>query len=108
MNLENKNVKLAVSYIISLVGLVFLYTEKEADEKTKAHYKQAATIFLFHVANTFVFKMLLSGAIPLFGKLSTLIFLSLLGLSIFAGVKAYNEQFFEIPVIFNLSKKIFK
>ena len=100
--------KLVIAYLISIVGLIFIYTDKTADEKTKSHYKQAGTLFIINVLNTIVINGILSGFIPFSGQISYLISALLFVASIIAAVKAYKDEFFEIPVIFNLSKTIFK
>lgn len=104
----NSKMKIVIAYLISLLGIIFLNTEKNMDEQTKNHYKQSSTIFLFLLGNSILVGGIFSGFIPFAGNISYFISVALFIVSLIAAVKAYNDEFYEIPVIFDLSKKIFK
>ena len=99
-------IKLKVlSYIISLLGLIFVNTEKDASEQDRAHFAQAATIFIVEICLSIITRIL--SGIPFVGAILGLLPLAILILAIIAAVKSANGEFFEIPVIYDFSKKIF-
>ncbi|MCX8074843.1 MAG: hypothetical protein N2749_04565 [Clostridia bacterium] len=101
-------VKIVISYIISIFGLIFLYFDKSAQSEEVVHYKQSATIFIL-MAATNIITSVLSGAIPFIGFIGFLINLTLFAYSIIALIRAYkHDEFYEIPIVYDLSQKIFK
>lgn len=105
---SSNKMKIVISYLISLLGIIFLNVEKDLDEQTRNHYKQSSTIFIIMLGNSILIGSMLNMFIPFSGMISYLISVALFIVSIIAAVKAYNDEFYEIPVVYDLSKKIFK
>ncbi len=107
MNENPNKSKIILSYIISLLGLIFINTEKDASEQDREHFAQAATIFIVELALTVITTIINSIGIPFVGTILGLVPTALLVLAIIAAVKSANGEFFKIPVIYDFSKKIF-
>ncbi len=96
---KKKDSKLLLAYLISIVGAILLFVEKDATEEYKDHYRQAAVIFGLTVITSAC-----ASFIPFVGILSTLLFVA----SIVCGIKAYNGEDFKMPIISDIAKSIFK
>lgn len=107
MNENPNKAKIVLSYIISFLGLIFVYADKEASEQDRAHYAQGATIFIVEFIASIISGIVSGIGIPFVGTILSLIPTALLVLAIIAAVKSANGDFFEIPVIYDFSKKIF-
>lgn len=107
MNENPNKSKIILSYIISLLGLIFVNTEKDASETDREHFAQAGTIFIVELVLSVVSGIIAGLQIPFVGTIISLIPTALLVLAIIAAVKSANGEFFKIPVIYDLSKKIF-
>ena len=107
MNENPNKTKIILSYIISLLGLIFVNTEKDASETDRAHFAQAGTIFIVEIAVSVISGVIAALQVPFVGTILGLIPTALLVLAIIAAVKASNGEYFKIPVIDDLSKKIF-
>lgn len=127
------NLAALLSYIIGIVGLIVLITEKE-NKFVKFHALQA---FLFHIAFIpifilafilfFVFNIIggvIAAALGSAGSIVGVIFsilgiiiwiaaliigpLTILGGSIYGGIQAYNGRWFKFPIFGNLALKLLK
>ena len=107
MNENPNKAKIILSYIISLLGFIFLYTDKDAPETDREHYAQAATIFIVEAAISIITSIINAIGIPVVGLILGLIPTALLILAIIAAVKSANGELFKIPVVYDFSKKIF-
>lgn len=107
MNENPNKSKIILSYLITLLGLIFVNTEKDASEQDKEHFAQAATIFIVDIALTIITTIINSIGIPFVGTIIGLLPTALLVLSIIAAVKSASGELFKIPVIYDFSKKIF-
>ena len=99
--------KIILSYIISLLGFIFLYTDKDAPEQDREHYAQAATIFIVEMVLSIITSVVNSLGIPFVGFILGLIPTAMLVLAIIAAVKSANGELFKIPVVYDFSRKIF-
>ena len=107
MNENPNKTKIILSYIISILGFIFLYTDKDAPETDREHYAQAATIFIVEIVLSIITSIINSIGIPVVGLILGLIPTALLVLAIIAAVKAASGELFKIPVVYDFSKKIF-
>lgn len=104
----NSRGKIVLSYLIPIIGIIFVFTEKNATREEKEHYAQAATSFLFYVVISIVSNGIRMVHIPLIGFgisiLSTLVYI----LGIVVIIQMGSNVFYKIPGIYELSKTIFK
>ena len=110
MGLEYKWEMLLV-YLIGILGLIFSFMkDKKIDKDVRFQYNQAGTIFIISVIISIVVRMFrYSLSIMIFTSyILSIIQLVLFIFSIIAIVKAFNDEFYEIPVISNLAKAIWK
>lgn len=100
--------KIVASYIVPIVGLIFVLIEKDASETEKRNYAQAATIFIIDIILGLVSGAISALGIPfvgtIIGILPTIIFI----FAIIAAVKSTDTEVYEIPAIYDFSKKLFK
>lgn len=106
--LEEKFEALLV-YIFPLLGLIFSFMkEKQVSENVRFYYNQSGTIFIINVALSIISAatiFVLSGIITyVVSVLNVVIFV----FEIIAIVKAFEDVKYEIPVISDLTKSIWK
>lgn len=96
-------------YILGFLGFIFSFLKYDyLSENIKFHYKQSGTIWLVYVIFSFIAKVfgsILGGAV--FVYIASCIVAVLLVFIIITIVKAFEGTRYEIPVIADLSKKIF-
>lgn len=107
MNKNPNKAKIILAYFISLLGLIFINTEKDASEQDKEHFAQAATIFIVQIALTIITTIINTIGIPFVGIFLGLVPTALLILAIIAAVKSSKGELFKIPVVYDFSRKIF-
>ena len=107
MNENPNKAKIILSYIISLLGFIFLYTDKDAPDTDKEHYAQAATIFIVEILVSIITSIINAIGIPVVGLIIGLVPTALLVLAIIAAVKSASGELFKIPVVYDFSRKIF-
>lgn len=99
-----------VVYLVGILGFIFSFMKYDyLSENIKFHYHQAGTIWLVNIIFIIV-KVILAYTINI-GIISYLFNILSFVLWIFAIitiVKAFSNEKYEIPVIADLSKKIFK
>ena len=97
-------------YIINLLGFIFAFMKYDyLSEDIKFHYKQSGTIWLVYVIFSFIAKIfgsILGGAV--FAYISSCIVAVLLVFIIITIVKAFEGTRYEIPIISDLAKSIWK
>lgn len=93
-----------LAYLFGWVGgLIILFALKDNNEQTKFNACQSIVISLTSMVASFVL-----GFIPFIGFLSGIITVLMLVLSIIGMTKAYKEEDYELPVISDLTRNIFK
>ncbi len=107
MNENPNKAKIILAYIISLLGLIFVYTDKDASEQDREHYAQGATIFIVEMILSVASGIIGGLGIPFIGTILSLLPTAMLVLAIIAAVKSASGEFFKIPVIYDFSQKIF-
>ena len=97
-------------YLLSILGFVFSFMkDKKVDEDVKLQYNQSGTIFIINMVIYIATSLLKNVA-----GISIILFpLSIIQIVIFvfvivAIVKAFSNESYEIPVISDLSKSIWK
>ena len=108
MGLEYKWEILLV-YLIGILGFIFSFMkDKKVDPDVKFQYNQSGTIFIISLGLSIVSRMfrytfgfLISYAI---GVVQLLLFV----FAIITIIKAFNDETYEIPVIGNIAKSIWK
>lgn len=97
-------------YIISLLGLIFSFMDDEVDKEVRWTYNQAGALFIVNAGAGVICSM--SMIVPIIGIIMAIIgwmlSVALLVFAIIAIVKAYNGEHYEIPVIANIAKAIWK
>lgn len=99
-----QNVRGLLAYLFGLIGgLVVLFGLKDNDSRTKFNACQAITM------DAIVFVVLLVlGFIPFVGIVAYLFSALMTVARIIGMIKAYKEEDFELPVISDLTRNIFK
>lgn len=97
-------------YIISLLGLIFSFMDDEVDKEVRWVYNQAGALFIVNAGISVISSMAL--IVPILGIVMGVIgwmcSVAILVFAIIAIVKAYNGEHYEIPLIANLAKAIWK
>lgn len=96
-------------YIIGILGFIFSFMKYDyLSENIKFQYRQAGTIWLVNIVLTIV-KIIINNTIGIWfiGSIFNIVSLVLWVFAIITIVKAFNNEKYEIPVISDLSKKIF-
>lgn len=97
-------------YLISLLGLIFSFMKDEVDDEVRWTYNQAGAIFMINagvciIASTAIIIPILGILIAIVGwMLSVAIFV----FTIIAIIKACNGEHYEIPLVSNFAKMIWK
>lgn len=100
----NQNVRGLLSYLFGwLGGLIVLVAFKDNNDKTKFHACQAITISVLSFVLTLVI-----GFIPFVRAFSGIVSLLMFVLSVIGMIKAYKEEDYELPLISDLTRNIFK
>ena len=86
-----------------LGGLIILLAFKDNDDRTKFNACQSITISVASLVLSFVI-----GFIPYVRLFSGLVSLLMVVLSVIGMIKAYKEEDYELPVISDLTRNIFK
>lgn len=93
-----------LAYLFGWVGgLIILFTLKDNDDRTKFNACQSITISVIRIVLSFVI-----GFIPFIKSLSGIVSLLMFVLSVIGMIKAYKEEDYELPVISDLTRNIFK
>ena len=93
-----------LAYLFGWIGgLIVLFALKDNDDRTKFNACQSIVISLSSMVLTFVI-----GFIPYLNYFSWVISSLMLVLAIIGMVKAYKEEDYELPVISDLTRNIFK
>jgi uncharacterized membrane protein len=104
----NKSAELVLVYIISILGLIFSITnDKNISKEMKFHYNQAATIWIVSICIN-VISQICSQMIGAVSIVCNLLSVLLFVFTIVALIKACNGEKYEIPLISDLSKTIWK
>ncbi len=107
-NSSDSKSKIVLSYIFSFLGLIFVFTEKNATDAEKRNYAQAGTIFIITLIISVVTGIINLIGIPFVGAILSLLPTVLFVFCIIAAVKSSRTEVYQIPLIFDLSKKFFK
>lgn len=106
LNMDPK-VETILVYLIPLIGLIgALMKEKNYNEFSVFHYKQAATLFILSAIvsiGTSIFAFLILPAIA-----GGIVAIVLFVYTIVALIKAYQGEKYEIPVVCNITKSLWK
>ena len=98
-----QNVRGVLAYIFGwLGGVIVLFGLKDNDDTTKFHACQSITISIIMVVASVL------SAIPYAGVLAGLFGTFMFVLAIIGAVKAYKKEEYELPVISDLTRNIFK
>lgn len=93
-----------LAYLFGWVGgLIVLFALKDNDDRTKFNACQSIVISVSSMVLTFVI-----GFIPYVRSFSWVISTLMFVLSVIGMVKAYKEEDYELPVISDLTRNIFK
>jgi uncharacterized membrane protein len=93
-----------LAYIFGWIGgLIVLFAFKDNDSRTKFNACQAITL---GAAADIVAIVL--GFIPIIGLVASLFSVFLFVLRVIGAVKAYQEEDYELPVVSDLTREIFK
>ncbi len=93
-----------LAYLFGWIGgLVILFALKDNEEQTKFNACQSIVLS----AGGMLISLVL-GFIPFIGFLSYLVNILVLVLQIFGMIRAYQEEEYELPVISDLTRNIFK
>ena len=93
-----------LAYIFGwLGGLIILFAFKDNDSRTKFNACQS---IVMSGASSIV--SLVLGRIPFIGFFAWVFAIFIFVLSIIGAIKAYNEEDYELPVISDLTRQIFK
>ena len=96
-------------YLVSLLGFIFSFLKDEVDKEVRWVYNQAGAIFIVYMG---VGVLTSTVVIPVIGWIigicAWMVDVAILVFAIIAIVKAVNGEHYEIPLISNLAKAIWK
>ena len=96
-------------YLVSILGLIFSFMkDKKVDKDVKLQYNQAGTIFIINIAISIITNIFNNMNVPFVGLALWLVQIAIFVFEIVAIVKAFSNESYRIPVIGDLSEKIFK
>ena len=97
-------------YLISILGFIFsLMKDKEVDKDVKFQYNQSGTIFIINLAINIVSQIFTRGLNLWFVSLALGVIQIVIGVfALVTVIKAFSNETYRIPVIADLSEKIFK
>ena len=97
-------------YLIPLLGLIFSFMKDKVDKEVRWVYNQAGALFITSVGLSLVASIF--GFIPFIGLVIVpVVLLANIAVFVFmiiALVKAYNGEHYEIPLVSQLAKAIWK
>ncbi len=100
----DQKVRGLVAYLFGWVGgLIVLFAFKDNDDRTKFNACQSIVISVISMLAT-----LILGFIPYIGFAGKIISVLMKVIAIIGMVKAYKEEDYELPVISDLTRNIFK
>lgn len=106
--LEEKYEALLV-YLLPLLGFIFSFMkDKKVSEKAKFYYNQSGAIFIINMALSIISGISLFAINGVIGYITSIISILLFVFIIIAIVKAFSDEKYEIPVISDLAKSIWK
>ena len=105
-----------IAYLLGWVGgLVVLFALKDNSDETKFNACQSITIsvcgIIISIAASIlgtIYTIIFGSSLFVFGLLSYVANIGVFVLGIIGMIKAYQEQKYEIPVISDLTRKVFK
>lgn len=97
-------------YLISLLGFIFSFMKDEVNKEARWVYNQAGAAWIVNIALSvfgwvLVFIPVVGVALVVVSRIATFV---LFVFEIIAIVKAYNGEHYEIPLVSNLAKTIWK
>ncbi len=96
-------------YLVSLLGFIFSFLKDEVDKEVRCFYNQAGAIFIVYMG---VGVLTSSVVIPVIGWIigicAWMVDVAVLVFTIIAIVKACQGEHYEIPLVSNLAKAIWK
>ncbi len=99
----NENIKGVIAYIFGFIGgLIILFGFKDSERITRFHASQATTVSVICMVAAIIF-----GFIPVIKYINILITLGYIAFVVIGCIKAYNVDDYEIPVLTDLTRKIF-
>ena len=108
MGLEFKWEVLIV-YLVSIIGFVFSFMkDKEVDEDVKLQYNQAGVIFIINTILTIVSRSTYSFGLWYISSVAGIIELVIFIFALIAVIKAFSNESYEMPIISNIAKSIWK
>ena len=100
----DQKVRGLIAYLFGWVGgLIVLFAFKDNDDRTKFNACQSIVISVISMLAT-----LILGFIPYIGFAGKIISVLMTVVAIIGMVKAYREEYYELPVISDLTRNIFK
>ncbi len=100
----DQKVRGLIAYLFGWVGgLIVLFAFKDNDDRTKFNACQSIVISAIGILAS-----LILGFIPYIGLAGTIINILMIVAAIIGMVKAYKEEDYELPVISDLTRNIFK
>lgn len=97
-----------LAYLLGwLGGIIVLYSCKDNTKLTKFHACQAITLSILNVAIAVVFGII-SAFVPFVSYISGIFSIIFLIAMVFGIAKSYKEEDCQLPVISDLTRKIFK
>lgn len=104
----SRNAELILVYIFSILGLIFsIMKDENVSKDMKFHYNQAASIWIVSMIVN-ISSEVFSSVLPIISFIFLPISILLFVFTIIALVKACNDEKYEIPLINDLSKSIWK
>lgn len=106
--LEEKYEALLV-YLLPLLGFIFSFLkDKKVSENVKFYYNQSGAVFIINAALSIISGISLFALNGVIGYITSIISILLIVFIIIAIVKAFNDEKYEIPVVSDLAKSIWK
>lgn len=108
MGLEFKWEVLIV-YLVSILGLVFSFMkDKDVDKDVKLQYNQAGVIFIINAILTIISRSTYSFGLWYISSVVGIIEIVIFVFALVAVIKAFSNESYEIPVISDLAKSLWK
>lgn len=100
----NEKIKGLLAYLFGwLGGVVILFAFKDNSKQTKFHACQSIVISVASMILGFVL-----GYIPVIKYFGYILNIAFFAIQVIGMIKAYNEEEYELPVISDLTREIFK
>ena len=99
-----------VVYIFPLLGLIFSFMkDKKVDNSVKEQYNQSGVIFIISLGINILFRnFIIRTGISYLASMIDILGIVIFVFEVIAVVKAFNNESYKIPVIYDLSQKLFK